>query len=125
MTEPATGGSQRGPAVERQDLEAVLAVRRELGADYEPALVDSFVEKIETAIEQRVDARVAALNRSEQAQRHHHGQQLALGIVSLGTGIPITAVAGAMGDGLPGILVAWAGIAAVNFAYALQGRKRA
>ena len=33
MTEPATGGSQRGPTAERQDLEAVLVVRRELGAD--------------------------------------------------------------------------------------------
>jgi len=37
-------------------------------------------------------------------------------IVSLGTGIPITAIAGALG-GLPGILIVWIGIVALNVAY--------
>lgn len=102
----------------------MLEVRRELGPDYEPALVDSFVERIDDAIEARVDARLAQRARVEDAEGRRQKHQLALGLVSLGTGIPITAVAGALGDGLPGVLVAWAGIAAVNLAHALRGNRR-
>lgn len=32
--------------LEREELEATLEVRRELGPSYEPALVDSFVDRI-------------------------------------------------------------------------------
>lgn len=102
----------------------MLEVRRELGPDYEPALVDSFVERIDNAIEARVDARLAHRARSEETEGRRQKQQLVLGIVSLGTGIPITAVAGSLGDGLPGVLVAWAGIAAVNLAHAMKDRRR-
>jgi len=49
---------------------------------------------------------------------------MALGIVSLGTGIPITAIAGSVAEpGLAGIIAAWAGIVGVNVAHALQGRR--
>ncbi|HEY0775954.1 MAG TPA: hypothetical protein VGD51_17850 [Nocardioidaceae bacterium] len=37
--------------LEREELEATLEVRRELGPSYEPALVDSFVDRIERAVE--------------------------------------------------------------------------
>ncbi len=50
-------------------------------------------------------------------------KQLALGIVSLGTGIPITAISASTAD-LPGLVVAWAGVVGVNVAYALRGRRR-
>ena len=45
-----------------------------------------------------------------------------MGLVSLGTGIPITAVAASAG-GTSGIVVAWLGIVGVNTAFAL-GRVR-
>jgi hypothetical protein len=118
------GMGRHGGDLDRQEAEATLEARRELGADYEPALVDSFVEKIETAIDVRVDTRMAELRRHDKVEGQRQKQQMALGIVSLGTGIPITALAGSLGDGLPGVLVAWAGIATVNMAYALQGRRR-
>ncbi|MGH3331260.1 MAG: hypothetical protein ACRDPJ_08105 [Nocardioidaceae bacterium] len=110
--------------VERQDLEVLLETRRELGPEYEAALVDSFVDRIETAIETRVDARMAEVRQTDKTERQAQKQQMVLGIVSLGTGIPITAIAAVLGDGLPGVFVAWAGIAAVNIAHALQGRRR-
>ena len=47
-----------------------------------------------------------------------------IGIVSLGTGIPITAIAGGVGDGLAGVVVAWLGIVGVNVAHALSNRRR-
>jgi hypothetical protein len=37
-------------------------------------------------------------------------------------GIPISAIAGGIAD-VPGLVVSWAGIAAVNLAYAWQNRK--
>ena len=118
MAERTGGGRSDDGELSRQDLETALEARRELGPTYEPALVDGFMERIETAIEARVDARVAEDRRRSADRGQRHKQQLALGIVSLGTGIPITAVAGGVGDGLPGVLVAWAGIAAVNVAHA-------
>ena len=48
---------------------------------------------------------------------------MTLGIVSLGVGIPISAISAGIAD-LPGLLVAWGGIAAVNVAHALQSRRR-
>jgi len=121
MAQHAGDGPRERQAVEPQDLEAALAVRRELGHDYEPALVESFVERIESAVAARVDAQVEQMRREEKADRR---AQLTLGIVSLGTGIPITAIAGALGDGIAGVVVAWAGITTVNVAHAWRGRLR-
>lgn len=118
MAERLRGDGSDRDDLDPQDVEAVLEARRELGPAYEPALVDGFAERVETAIETRVDARMAQDRRLEENRGRRQRQQLALGIVSLGTGIPITAVAGGVGDGLPGVLVAWAGIAAVNVAHA-------
>ena len=109
--------------VGRQELEAALEVRRELGLDYEPALVDSFAEKIEAAIETRVDARLAERQRAQSMERRHSGQQLALGIVSLAAAIPISIVGLVQGE-LPALVIAWIGIAIVNIAYSWQGGRR-
>lgn len=43
--------------VDRDESEAVQETRRELGTQYEPALVDSFAEKIDHAIDARVAER--------------------------------------------------------------------
>ncbi|MGD7706437.1 hypothetical protein [Microlunatus sp. Y2014] len=57
--------------------------------------------------------------------RLHQQHQFVLGIVSLGTGIPLTAIAATnVEPGLLGIAVAWAGIVAVNLAHAVRGRRR-
>jgi hypothetical protein len=47
---------------------------------------------------------------------------LALAIVSLGIGIPISAIAGGTA-GLAGLIVAWIGIVGVNVAFAWSQRK--
>jgi hypothetical protein len=115
------------PAVERADLSAAVGARRELGPDYEDAVLDSFLARIDAAVAARVDARVAeragrpgAAGGTEDKDARSHG--FVLGIISLGTGIPITAIASGNG-GTSSLLVAWAGIAAVNLAHAL-GRRR-
>ncbi len=109
--------------LERRDYEALLATRRELGPDYEAALVESFADKIQKEIQRRAAATSGSISKQERATEAAGKRQLALGIVSLGVGIPITAISAAIAD-LPGLLVAWSGIAAVNVAHALQSRRR-
>ena len=116
----APGGEEQ---VGREEVEALLEVRRELGPSYDAALVDSFADRMERAIAERVDAQLAERRHQRQQVDSRDSKQLALGIVSLGCGIPITAIAGATTD-LPGIIVAWSDIAVVNVAYALGGRRR-
>jgi hypothetical protein len=109
--------------VGREDVEALLEVRRELGPSYDAALVDSFADRIERAVAERVDGQLESVRRRERQDHDGDSKQLALGIVSLGTGIPITAISAATAD-LPGLIVAWTGIVGVNLAYALKGRRR-
>ena len=95
----------------------MVGAREELGAEMEPALVDAFLEKVEAAIE----AQAAERRPKPRGTVPDSGERLALAIVSLGTGIPITAIAAEAADAL-GIGLAWAGIAAVNFAFSRQRR---
>ena len=108
--------------LERSEIEALGATRAELGRDYEPALLDSFADKVEAAIEQRVDRALAQQQRGSGMERRLAGQQLALGIVSLVAAIPISIVLGVT-DHFPALLIAWLGIIAVNWAHAFQGRR--
>ena len=116
------------PELERTEIEAALETRRELGLRYDAELVDGFAERIERAVEKR-QAEVQGSIDWERRQVEAAGKrQLALGIVSLVVGIPISAITLEAPDGgetsLVSLVVAWGGIACVNVAHALQGRRR-
>jgi len=105
--------------ITREDVHSALGARRELGQDLEPEVVDAFLSRVERAIDARVEQRLADAPRGRQGGGLE-GSRLALAIVSLGTGIPITAIAAEAG-GVLGIAVAWLGIAGVNAATARRG----
>jgi hypothetical protein len=109
--------------LDRRDYEALLATRGELGPDYERALVDSFADRMEKEIQRRVASSSGGVSQRHDRQEAAAKRRLALGIVSLGVGIPITAISAGIAD-LPGLVVAWAGIASVNVANALADRRR-
>ena len=109
--------------IARQDVEALLEVRRDLGPSYDAALVDSFAERIERAVAERVDGSIKARQSDSGREKERESRQFIMGIVSLGAGIPITAISAAITD-VPGLIVAWTGIVGVNVAHALQGRRR-
>ena len=115
-----------GQPVGRQDVEAVLATRAELGPEYDAELVESFADRVEQVIEARVASRVdestASGKHIRAAAKAAGDRQMILGFVSLGTGIPITAIS-ASTAGLPGLITAWAGIVGVNVALAVQNRR--
>jgi len=109
------------------DLRAAIEARQELGSEYDPALVEAFVERVEAQLQQRLETADKATEERrwrEAGDRATAGnRQLVLGLVSLGTGIPITAIAGSIAD-LPGLVVVWAGIGIVNWAHAWQSHRR-
>jgi hypothetical protein len=91
--------------VEREDVQAAIEARRELGEEMEPQVIDAFLERVEQRLEKRAP------------DEHRRITPLALG--SLGAGVGATAVASGMETG--GIIVAiiaWIAIAIVNVAYA-------
>jgi hypothetical protein len=107
------------PDLPRDELAAVLEARRELGKEYEPALVESFIERLDRVIDARVQAGLAERARSDVNRAESLRGQVQLGIGSLALGIPITAIAGGTG-GVWGLVACWSGIAAVNLGYALS-----
>jgi hypothetical protein len=107
----------------KKELDATLHARRELGEDYESALVDSFLEKVDQRIDGAVERRVrrqfaeqqlqvARGSRSPQAT-DSWGERFGFGIVSLVLAVPLSAIGGSLA-GLPGLIVAWVGIVGVN-----------
>lgn len=114
----------------KKELAATLHARRELGEEYESALVDSFLEKVDQRIDGAVDRRVRrqvaeqqmVVARGSRAPRSTDswGERYGFGVVSLVAAIPLSGIGGGVAD-LRGLFVTWAGIVSVNLAWALRG----
>ncbi|MBE4739981.1 MULTISPECIES: hypothetical protein [Streptomyces] len=139
MTGMDARDTQLGDTELKKELAATLNARRDLGEDYESALVDSFLEKVDQRIDTVVDRRVrrqvaeqqmvvARGSRSPDRSSDTWGERYGFGVVSLVVAIPLSGI-GAGEAGLSGLLVTWAGIVGVNVAWALRnsptlGRRR-
>ncbi|WP_181387541.1 hypothetical protein [Streptomyces sp. Act143] len=107
----------------KKELDATLQARRELGEEYESALVDSFLEKVDQRIDGAVERRVRRQMAEQQMvvargsrspkSTDSWGERFGFGIVSLVLAIPLSAIGGGIAH-LPGLLAAWAGIVGVN-----------
>jgi hypothetical protein len=82
--------------VRREELEATIEARKELGADMEPALIDAFMERIEQRLVERDRER-------ERALEGRREQRKELLLPMLGISIPMLVVAGIF-TGLAGVL---------------------
>ncbi len=109
------------PDLPRDDIQAALEARRELGPEMEPAVVEAFVERMERAIAARVDARIdqRGARPATPARERRGDSALALAIVSLGVAIPLTAISAAVG--FFAVLIVWLGIVGINWAYSQRG----
>jgi hypothetical protein len=110
--------------IPREDVEAALHTRRELGPDYEPAIVDSLVERIDSAIEARVAAELERRRpaRDDLSRKDHSDRALALGIVTVVLAVPLTAIAAGM-IGFPAVVLTWISLVLINMAYAIGNRR--
>ncbi|WP_224278796.1 hypothetical protein [Streptomyces sp. LS1784] len=114
----------------RRDLDATLQARKELGKEYEDALVDSFMKRLDDRLDARVKRSVAERMDDYEPRSHHRDHprrsgfgkrsSTGLAVTSLVLGIPLTAIAGSPDSGgFAGLVVCWAGIVGVNLAAAL------
>jgi hypothetical protein len=78
--------------VTKEELNAAVGARRELGAEMEPAVIDAFVERIERRI---------ADGEQAMARKRNHQKEMVLG--SMAISIPLVAIA-AIFTGLPGVV---------------------
>ncbi|MGX1852771.1 hypothetical protein [Streptomyces sp. NPDC055299] len=109
----------------RRELDATLQTRRELGPDYEPELLESFLEKVEENVDRRVRRHLAeqqvqvargARPARPESEVHAFWQRFGFATLSLVLAVPLSAIA--VGEaGLAGLIVCWAGIAGVNAAH--------
>lgn len=91
--------------VRGDELHAAIEARKELGAELEPALVDSFVERIEQRLRERTQESETSLKR-----KREHQKEMVLG--AMGISIPLLAIA-AIFTGLAGVIVVCAALAVI------------
>ncbi|MEU4093764.1 hypothetical protein [Streptomyces sp. NPDC026673] len=118
----------------KKEFAATIQARKDLGEEYESALIDSFLEKMDQRIDAQVERRVrrelaehqtafarAGRRVGPQARGHEgsrFGARYGFGAFSLIMAIPLSAIAADKAE-LSGLLVAWIGIVAVNAAHSL------
>ncbi|MEU0131375.1 hypothetical protein [Streptomyces sp. NPDC006289] len=124
----------------RRELDATLKARAELGPEYDSALVDSFLEKVERRLDDTLDRgvrrhlaeqrTVAARSGARPAAADGtFGERFGFGAVSLVLAVPLSAI-GVANAGIGGLVVAWLGILGVNAVHASRtwpwsrGRRR-
>ncbi|MFG2607417.1 hypothetical protein ACGFT2_28310 [Streptomyces sp. NPDC048514] len=113
----------------RKDLDATVRTRRELGEEYDSALVDSFLERVEQRIDDVTDRRVRR-HLAEQQMAAARGsrrpkdidswaERYGFALITLVLAIPLSAIAGALA-GITGIVAGWVGIVGVNAVQAVR-----
>lgn len=104
-----------------EDMRAAAEAGRELGRDYEPALLHSFLERLDGEIDRRVDERMRA---SRPAGFDWLALLLPLGSIAMALGVP-SATYDHFGAAASFVLtlIAWAAIVAVNVAH-VRSRRR-
>ena len=117
-----TGAMDGDSRITRDEYEAVLAARNDLGKEMEPALVDSFVEKVEHAIAVRQSGENFVSERADRRRSAEANRAMVVAIVTAGVGIPLTGIALGTGSGLPALLVIWIGLVMINIAVAIGRR---
>jgi len=112
----------------RADVAAAWQARQELGPEYDDHVAAGLADRVEELVAYRtaeVRHQGETMTAREQSDRTARTQSFVLGIVSLGAGIPVTAIAATQVDpGLLGVAVCWAGIVGVNLAHRVGGRRR-
>ena len=91
--------------VPKQELEAAIEARKEVGSELEPAVIDAFVERIEQRLVERSEESERALKR-----KRDHQKEMVLG--AMGISVPLLAIA-AIFTGLAGVIVVCAALAVI------------
>lgn len=110
----------------RDDVSAAYETRKELGPEYERAVLESFVARAAESIDQRVDARLAqfgvgaapapaAARQKQQPDNAYVAVPVFSLIFGVGGSIWLTGIAGAEADA---VFAMWLGIVLLNLVFA-------
>jgi hypothetical protein len=102
------------------EIRAAAETHRELPPEYQNAVIESFLSKVDREIDARVDSRLAMYGHGRLRDRHRPRTPAFFALASLVAAIPLSAIAVAAGAhpaGFWGLLVVWGAIVAINVAY--------
>ncbi|OIV37346.1 hypothetical protein BIV57_11420 [Mangrovactinospora gilvigrisea] len=116
-------GDSRNRDELRTELEAALAARRDLGPEYEHALVESFLDRMDHQLRDDRRSRLASEREAAAATRDRARESMGLALGSLGIGVPLSGIA-TSSSGLWGLVVTWLGILGINAIHAWFRRAR-
>jgi len=102
----------------RKDLRAAVAARQELGPEYELEVIEGFLAKLDAHTAQHLATPPSPVKAEQPSQETDPGG-LALAIVSVVAGIPITAIA-ANQEGTIAIIICWGGLVGINLARSIS-----
>lgn len=117
--EPSAGWPAGQPAEHRRDAEAALDSYVEMGPQWQSEIVDSFLTRVDATMNQQWQESEYLRQRKllqDRAAQKGRTRELVLALVFA---IPLTGIASTVG--LLGMIVCWAGIAAVVFAIHSSG----
>ncbi|HEX4255571.1 MAG TPA: hypothetical protein VH089_10815 [Streptosporangiaceae bacterium] len=101
------------------EIRAAAETHRELPPEYQSAVIESFLSKVDREIDARVDARIAGYG-SGRPRLGRPRTPAFFVLASLVAGIPLSAIAVAAGQhpaGFWGLLVVWISIVAIDIVY--------
>jgi hypothetical protein len=112
-----------------EEIRAAAETHRELGPEYQSAVIDSFLDKVGREIDARVDQRMMMMGpMSRPVRPPKERAPMALAITSMAFGIPLTAITLGLGghsvSGLVALIVVWIAITAINVSYSLGSHQQ-
>ena len=116
------------PSLSPDEIRAAAETHRDLGPDYQSAVIESFLDKVGREIDARVDARVAmAQPAAQQPARRQRSSgwtssPYSLAIISLVVGVPLTGIVAGNHMPMAALAIVWFAIAVINVAYIVSNR---
>lgn len=109
MNRPSTTPDPQGLRQQlREEARVHLEARRELGPEFEEQIVESFVQRIEKLLDERIAAHLEQ-RRLGQTRPRTPVNPVAVLAIAMALGIPLTTIAGGIA-GATGIFAVWVGI---------------
>ena len=102
------------------EIRAAAETHRELPPEYQNAVIESFLAKVDREIDARVDARLATHGHGRTSLRGRPRGPAFFALATMVTAIPLSAIAVAAGShpaGFWGLLVVWIGVITLNVVY--------
>ena len=107
---------------EKTDAAATLGAYNELPPEYQDAVVESFLNRVDAQLAKRNAAMAAENRKANDVASRGNGARIASLAICLAMAIPLTAIAAA-NFGLTGFAVVWAGIIVIALAFGFGGRR--